>query len=59
VIGIYVRRSAFQITEQGIANILREGQPNLVSPFPGYLQRAAVPVNVGEPETRHISRAQS
>jgi hypothetical protein len=59
MIGIQVRRSAFQITEQSIANILREGQPNLVSPFSGYLQGATVPVNVGEPETRHISRAQS
>src|SRR5216684_257859 len=59
VIGIDVCGPAFQITEQRIANILREGQPHLVSPFPRYLQRAAVPVDVGETETRHISRAQS
>jgi hypothetical protein len=59
VIGIDVRRPAFQITEQRIASILREGQPHLVSPFSRYLQRTVVPVDVGETETRHVSGAQS
>jgi hypothetical protein len=59
VIGIDLRGPAFQITEQRIANILREGQPHLVSPFPRYLQGAALPVDVCEMQARYISRAQS
>jgi hypothetical protein len=59
VIGVDVRGSAFQVAEQRVADILREWQPHLVSPFPRYLQCAVVPVDVGETETRHISGAQS
>jgi hypothetical protein len=59
LIGSEVRGPAFQITKQCIANILREWQPHLVSPFPRYLQCAVVPVDIGETETRHISGAQS
>jgi hypothetical protein len=59
MIGIDVRGPAFQITEQRITNILREGQPHLVPPFARHLQRAVVPVDVGETETRHVSGAQS
>jgi hypothetical protein len=59
MIGINVAGPAFQIAEQSVADILREWQPHLVSPFPRYLQCAVVPVDVGETETRHISGAQS
>jgi hypothetical protein len=59
VIGIDACGPAFQITEQRIANILWEWQSHLVSPFPGYLQRTVVPVDVGETKARHISGAQS
>jgi hypothetical protein len=59
MIGINVAGPAFQIAEQSVADILREWQPHLVSPFPRYLQCAVVPIDVGEPETRHISGAQS
>ena len=37
---------ALQIVEQRVANILRQGQPHLVSPLSGDLQRAGVPVDV-------------
>jgi hypothetical protein len=59
VIGINVGGPAFQVAQQRVADVVREGQSHLVSPFPRYLQRAAVPVDVGETETRHISGAQS
>jgi hypothetical protein len=59
MIDIDVAGPAFQIAEQSVADILREWQPHLVSPFPRYLQCAVVPVDVGETETRHISGAQS
>src|SRR5881628_2486543 len=59
MIGINVAGPAFQIAEQSVADILREWQPHLVSPFPRHLQCAIVPVDVGETETRHISGAQS
>src|SRR6184192_1609370 len=59
VIGINVASPAFQIAEQCIADILREWQSHLVSPFPRYLQRAVVPVDVDKTETRHITGAQS
>ena len=59
MIGNNVAGPAFQIAEQCVADILREWQAHLVSPFPCYLQRAVVPIDVGEMETRHISGAQS
>jgi hypothetical protein len=59
MIGIDIRGPTFQITEQRIANILGEGQPYLVSPFPRYLQRSVVPVDVREAKTRHVSGAQA
>jgi hypothetical protein len=59
MIGINVAGPAFQIAEQSVADILREWQPHLVSPFPRYLQCAVVPVDVSETETRHISGAQT
>jgi hypothetical protein len=59
VIGINVAGPAFQIAEQCVADILREWQSYLVSPFPRYLHCAVVPVDVDEAETRHISGAQS
>ena len=59
MIDINVAGPAFQIAEQSVADILREWQPHLVSPFPRYPQCAVVPVDVGETKTRHISSAQS
>jgi len=59
VIGINVAGPAFQIAEQCVADILWEGQSHLVSPFPRYLQRAVVPVDIREAKTRHVSGAQS
>jgi hypothetical protein len=59
VIGINVAGPAFQIAKQCVTDILREGQSHLVSSFARYLQRAVVPVDVGETETRHVSGAQS
>ena len=59
VIGADVRGTAFQITEQRVANILRERQSHLVSSFPYDLQCAVVPINVGETQMGHVSRSQS
>src|SRR5450755_1188692 len=59
VTGISVAGPAFQIAKQCVADILRERQSYLISPFPRYLQCAVVPVDVGETETCHISRPQS
>ena len=58
VFGIDVRRPAFQITQQCVANILWERQAHLVSPFPHHLQRAAVPIDVFETQTCYISGTQ-
>jgi len=58
-IGFDVRGAAIEITEQRIADILRERQPHLVSAFPHYLQRPAVPVDVVKTKMRHTSGAQS
>jgi hypothetical protein len=54
-----VRGPAIQISEQRITDILREWQSHLVSPFPRYLQRAVVPVDVAETESGNVSGAQS
>jgi hypothetical protein len=54
-----VRGPAFQIAEQRVADILRERQPHLVSPLPGYLQCAVVPVDVRERHMRYVSGSQS
>jgi hypothetical protein len=48
VIGIDVGGSAFQIAQQCVADILWERQTDLVSPFPHYPHRAAVPIDVFE-----------
>jgi transketolase len=50
---------AIDLAEQRVADILRERQPHLIPSFPGHLQRAAVPVDIGEAQTRYISGAQS
>jgi hypothetical protein len=59
VISVDVRGSAFQVAEQRVADILREWQSHLVSPFPDHLQRAAVPVDVAEAQTCYIPGTQS
>src|SRR5260370_32694326 len=57
VIGINVAGPAFQIAEQCVADILREWQSHLISPFPGYLQRAVVPVDVCDGDAPHLRSA--
>jgi hypothetical protein len=59
VIGINVGGPAFQVAEQRVADILWERQPHLIPSFPDHLQRAAVPVDIGETQTCYISGAQS
>jgi hypothetical protein len=58
VIGVDVRGAAFQVSEQRVADILREWQSYLVSSFPYHLQRAVVPVDVAEAHTRYIPGTQ-
>jgi hypothetical protein len=58
VIGVDVRGAAFQVAEQRVADVLWEGQSHLISSLPYHLQRAAVPVDVGETQTRYISGTQ-
>jgi hypothetical protein len=55
VIGVDLRWAAFQVSEQCVADILRERQSHLVSSFSYHLERAAVPVDVAETQTRYIS----
>src|ERR1035437_2907139 len=59
VIGVDVRGSAFQVAEQRVADILPEWHSHLVSSLSYHLQRAAVPVDVAETQTRYIPGAQS
>ena len=58
VIGMDGRGAAFQVAEQRVADILRKRQSHLVSPFPHYLQGAAVPVDVCETQMRYVSGTQ-
>jgi hypothetical protein len=58
VIGVDVRGAAFQVSEQCVADILRERQSHLVSSFPYHLQRAVVPVDVAEAHMRYIPGTQ-
>jgi hypothetical protein len=59
VIAVDVRRAAFQIAEQRVADILRERQQHLVSSLSRHSQRASAPVDVCEAKMRHISGTQA
>ena len=56
-IGLNVGGPAFQVAQQGIADLLGQRQADLIAPFAHHLQRAAVPVDVLEPQPGHIAGA--
>ena len=51
--------SAVKVTKQRVADFLRQGQSHLISTFARDLKGTVAPVDVGETELSHITRAQT